>query len=98
MEAIKDRYIFSNEIKVNDRITNISVASVVDGNGIGTVVVRWGDGVANEWEETFNSVSVALVRVAALAKCAEDGFESGFAQQGRDFDVVAEAMLRGLVC
>ena len=46
--------------------TAVNIAVVGD-----SVVVKWDDGVANAWEETYGSLSVALARLAALAYCGE---------------------------
>ena len=46
----------------------VNVDLVVVGD---SVVVKWNDGVANAWEETYGSLSVALARLAGLAYCGE---------------------------
>jgi hypothetical protein len=36
-----------------------------------SVVLAWSDGVANDYEETYGSLSVALARLATLSFCGE---------------------------
>ena len=42
--------------------------------------LTWTDGVAQEEVEEYPSLSLALARVAALAKCGESKWSAGFVQ------------------
>lgn len=44
----------------------------------GSSVLSWNDGFLNEWLEEYPTLSLALVRLAALARCAENDFHSSF--------------------
>ena len=59
-------------------------------------VLRWSDFVANEWEENYGSLSVALVRVAALVRCGESGWAQGFVSDAQAFQVAAGWFLAGV--
>ena len=59
-------------------------------------VLRWGDFVANEWVENYGSLSVALVRVAALVRCGESQWAQGFISDAQAFDVSAGLFLAGV--
>jgi hypothetical protein len=98
MKTAQDKKVFSSEIKFAPDHPSATITAVVDENGKGTIALRWNDGVVNEWEEYYDSLSLALLRLAALARCAEDGFDVFFAQGDGDFPVVGKAMLNGLVC
>lgn len=56
-----------------------------DEDGSTTVRIYWSDGVANDWEETYGSLSSAMARLALLAYCGEDGWQSSFATDDLDF-------------
>ena len=43
--------------------------------------LTWGDMVANEWTETYDSLAAALSRVALLAECADANWAPGFAHE-----------------
>lgn len=47
-------------------------------NSDGTYTLTWNDGVANEWNETFSTLSVTLHRLASLIRCGERDWETGF--------------------
>lgn len=53
-------------------------------------VLKWGDGVANEWSEEYEDRAVAITRLAALAYCIEtnrvfvDTNEARFAHRAYD--------------
>lgn len=62
------------------------------------IVVKWTDGIAQEEIENYSSLALALARVAALAKCGENKWGSGFLQADADtFSVVAESFLAEVV-
>lgn len=56
----------------------------VDNTGDG-FSVTCGDYVANEWTETYPTLSLALLRVAVLVKCGEHDFEKLFAKDADTF-------------
>lgn len=47
-------------------------------NADDTFTVNWTDYVANEWTETYEDLSVALLRMAMLAACKELNWDCGF--------------------
>lgn len=55
--------------------------------------VEWHDFVANDWVERFDSLAVALARVAALVHCGSSDWASGFATDSQAFSVVADSFL-----
>jgi hypothetical protein len=55
--------------------------------------VTCGDYVANEWVETFPTLSLALLRVAVLVKCGESDWAMGFANDPATFSIVGESFL-----
>ena len=59
-------------------------------------VVWWTDTVANEWHESFDRLSVALLRVATLAYLAETGFVRGFYDDAREIGEIGPNVLRAL--
>ena len=60
-------------------------------------VLQWTDGIAQEEREHYPSLALALARVAALAKCGEAKWGSGFLQDVEGFSVVAESFLAEVV-
>lgn len=56
-----------------------------------------GDYVANEWEEVFPTLSLALLRAAALVACGEVGFRGFFTSDSEEFRKVGAEFLRGQV-
>lgn len=57
------------------------------------VSLRWNDGVVNEWTEEYESLSVALARVAVLAACGEKDWEVGFVNDSSTFEANARDFL-----
>jgi hypothetical protein len=68
------------------------VAGLQDLNGYW---LMWGDGVANEWVEHFDTMPLALARLAVLEYSATQ--EKGFAESANEFAVNANAFLEGAV-
>lgn len=69
-----------------------------DGNGIwrlieidGTYYLWWSDCVANDWDERYPSIALALLRLAVLCECATTDRHffahqfAEFAVRGQDF-------------
>jgi hypothetical protein len=54
------------------------------------VTVKVGDYVANIWEETYDTVALAMARVAVLIYCAENNFDLYFMHDTPEFAVVAQ--------
>lgn len=54
-------------------------------DGSTNVALRWSDGLANTWEETFGSLSSAMARLAILAYCGEDEWNTEFVSDGLEF-------------
>lgn len=68
-------------------------------DGTESFVILCEDFVANAWDETFPTLSLALARLAVLAKCAEDNWDTGFINDGDEpgFVDAAKTFLRGQV-
>ena len=60
------------------------VAGLQDLNGYW---LMWGDGVANKWVEHFDTMPLALARLAVLDYSVESG--DGFADSAKEFAVKA---------
>ena len=52
--------------------------------------LTWTDYVINVWTETYENLSEAMLRAAALVKCKERGWEA-FVQAPEEFTKVAES-------
>lgn len=63
----------------------------------GAWALRWSDGVANEWEEEFELLSVAFIRLASLSRCSESDWEKGFSLDAESHSIVADEILESLV-
>jgi hypothetical protein len=61
-----------------------------DGN---TFTVVCYDYVINEWREDYETLSLALLRVAVLVKCGENNFRDGFATVYEEFSTVGNQFL-----
>ena len=59
--------------------------------------ISWTDYTANDWEETYPSLSLALARLAVLAECGDSDFEKLFANASDRFEVNARHFLEGEV-
>ncbi len=66
--------------------TGIDLAEKRDGSGF---VLSWTDYVANEWTEEYPDLSLALLRLAVLQRCAESGFDRMFGQDHQQFPAAA---------
>jgi hypothetical protein len=53
-----------------------------------TFALEWTDGI-NRWKEEFPTLSVALLRLAALMECRQSDWHRGFSQQPTEFAVEA---------
>jgi hypothetical protein len=69
---------------------------VVSDTGEG-FTVTCGDYVANEWIETFSTLSLALLRVATVIKCGEVDWAVGCATDPIEFSIVGESFLNSQV-
>lgn len=47
--------------------------------------LTWTDYVINVWTETFDDLSTAMLRAAALIKCGETDWNEGFNQSQEEF-------------
>lgn len=47
--------------------------------------LTWTDYVINVWTETFEDLSTAMLRAAALVKCGETNWDEGFKQSPEEF-------------
>lgn len=56
-------------------------------------VIEWWDGVANTFKESFGQLSHALVRLAALVACGEEGWDKNFRHNAENFAPVASTVL-----
>jgi hypothetical protein len=68
--------------------------TVYDGGNRFSVI--WSDLIANEWEEHYDSLAVALVRVSALIHCGANGWKRGFTSSAEEFQGAAESFLQGV--
>ena len=59
--------------------------------------VRWTDFIANDWTETFYTLSHAIARVSALVKCEESKWHKGFVQQNVGFVKEADVFFSNVV-
>lgn len=65
----------------NDFDVNVGIQKNADS----TWTLSWDDGVANEWNETFPHLSIALARMAVLVHCGELDWEVGFRSNPETF-------------
>lgn len=65
----------------NDFDVNVRIHKNTDS----TWTLSWDDGIANEWNETFPSLSIALARMAVLVHCGELDWEVGFSANPEKF-------------
>ena len=79
---------FTYEPSERGNVCQITVSSDADGYS-----VEWHDFIANDWVERFDSLAVALARVAALVHCGSSDWASGFATDAQAFSVVADSFL-----
>lgn len=54
----------------------------------------WTDGVVNEWTEHYDSLALALLRVAVLDRCVESDLSFGQATPDEFADVAKEFLLK----
>ena len=59
--------------------------------------IRWTDHVANEWIEHFSTVSIAMMRLAALQACGEDSWEQGFTHTPKGFERIADKFVSEVI-
>lgn len=57
------------------------------------VTVTVSDYVANVWEETYDTVALAMARVAVLIHCAENDFDLYFMHDTPEFAVFGQKFL-----
>lgn len=55
--------------------------------------LSWTDGVANDWQEYYPLLSLALARFATLVACAEADWNKGFVTSNNDFVLNASLFL-----
>jgi len=55
--------------------------------------INWTDFVANDWSETYATLSIAMARVAVLVSAFEMNFEYGFTNDADTFGVHAELFI-----
>ena len=55
--------------------------------------LSWTDGVANDWQEYYPLLSLALARFATLVACAENDWQKGFVSSNNDFVLNASLFL-----
>lgn len=69
------------------------ISKGVDDSGF----IRWTDHVANEWIEHFSSVSIALMRLAALQACGETCWETVFVHTPKGFERIADKFVNEVI-
>lgn len=55
--------------------------------------LSWDDGLINLWEETYDSLALALMRLAVLSKLADGDWWDGFTHDEEVFEIRAQAFL-----
>jgi len=55
--------------------------------------LSWTDGIANNWQEYYPLLSLALARFATLVACAENDWQKGFVSSNNDFVLNASLFL-----
>lgn len=55
--------------------------------------LSWTDGIANDWQEYYPLLSLALARFATLVACAENDWQKGFVSSNNDFVLNASLFL-----
>lgn len=66
-------------------------------NGCNSYSLIWGDYVVNEWRESFDVLSHAMLRLAVLIDCREHSWLTGFATHGEQFDSDASQFIANQV-
>ena len=74
------------------RLTNDDYQATITGVD-GVVVLWWTDYVANEWTETYDSLPIALTRLALLAECKDRDWDAGFGYAPSGHEKIAKAFL-----
>lgn len=59
----------------------------------GTYLLWWSDGVANDWEERYPTMALAMLRLAVLCQCAIESDRQFFAHQFAEFSVIGQDFL-----
>jgi hypothetical protein len=59
--------------------------------------LTWTDYIINVWTETFDDLSTAMLRAAALVKCGETDWNEGFIQSPEEFTKVANDFFNNAV-
>lgn len=83
-----------------ERIDQKHVVFLFDYKGVSEIAIlkredgkfdlTWTDYIINVWTETFDDLSTAMLRAAALIKCGETDWDEGFKQSHEEFATVAE--------
>jgi hypothetical protein len=82
-----------------ERIDEKHVVFLFDYKGVSEIAIlktddgkfdlTWTDYIINVWTETFDDLSTAILRAAALVKCGETDWNEGFIQGPEEFTKVA---------
>jgi hypothetical protein len=78
-----------------ERIDEKHVVFLFDYKGVSEIAIlkredgkfdlTWTDYIINVWTETFDDLSTAMLRAAALVKCGETNWDEGFKQSPEEF-------------
>ena len=78
-----------------ERIDKKHVVFLFDYKGVSEIAIlktddgkfdlTWTDYIINVWTETFDDLSTAMLRAAALVKCGETDWDEGFKQSPEEF-------------
>jgi hypothetical protein len=78
-----------------ERIDKKHVVFLFDYKGVSEIAIlkredgkfdlTWTDYIINVWTETFDDLSTAMLRAAALVKCGETNWDEGFKQSPEEF-------------
>ena len=56
-------------------------------------MLEWNDHIVNSWEETYSTLSIAMMRLALLLACEERAWESGFINDVAGHEISAKAYI-----
>lgn len=90
-----------------ERIDEKHVVFLFDYKGVSEIAIlkredgkfdlTWTDYIINVWTETFDDLSTAMLRAAALIKCGETNWNEGFKHAPKEFASVADYFFNATV-
>jgi hypothetical protein len=73
--------------------TTGQISAMITRRSDGAYMLRCTDYLTSEWAEAFDSLSLALARLALLVACEESGWELAFRFDAQPFQVAAQNFL-----